>query len=161
MPVLRLGLGDAPFSVLLPALIATGVASGLQRGLLGFEAVAVRPTPFVSRSAIVAVIFGITLTVFATGGTSLAGVTARNLCGYLGAALLSFRLFGGLAALIVAPASAVVASVLGSDGSIVWWVLRPAGHWPSLVAAGVLFLVGGWIGTSRETMRRRSSVDFS
>lgn len=159
MPVVRLGLGDAPFSVLLPSLIASGVASAVQRGPLNFEAVAVRPTPLLFRATIVGVTLGVALIVTAIGGVPLATVTIRNLAGYLGAALLALRLVGGVAALVVAPASAVAASVLGSDDSIVWWVLHPASDWPSIAVASLLFLVGGWAGTSRTTMRARAVLD--
>jgi hypothetical protein len=156
MPIVRLGLGDAPYSVLVPALVATGVVSATQRGLVDYEALARRPAPLLLRACITCLVVVAGVTVLLLGGSSLAVVSTRNLCGYIGIGLVVLRFASGVAAMVVAPCFAVVTAVLGSNNSAIWWALRPAAHWPSIVAALLLFVLGIGLGASRASMRVRA-----
>ena len=156
MPIVRLGLGGAPFTVLLPAIAATGILGLVQRGLPVYEAVAVRPTPLLLRCSLTSLFLIAAAITLLLGGQSIAVTATRNLCGYTGLALLTLWLLGSVAALAVAPALAVVVAVLGSSDTDIWWPIRDGSHLPSLAIAGLLCLLGVWFGSTRWSMRARA-----
>lgn len=157
MPILRLGFGNAPFVVLVPAIIASALVALMQRGLPTFEAVSSRRTPvyLIGGVAVVVAITG--LLWLATGSRSGAGMGFRNLCGYIGVSLILLRLLGGIAAKAFAPAVAVAVSVLGSTDSLLWWPMFDAGDRGAMAIAIGLFVIGLVVGSSRDCMRLKMS----
>lgn len=158
MPVLRLGLGPAPFSILLPALLATGVIGIVSGGSPVHEALARRPTGLLSRLTVVALLGAPTLIWAVSGALFTQGdlplIAIRNLVGYLGVGFIALRLVGGTAGAATPVLYAVVVAVLGSETAGTWsWPLLDSSDRSGLTAAAALFVVGLAIGVGRRASR--------
>jgi hypothetical protein len=157
MPVLRLGVGPAPFSVVLPALTAAGVVGVLRAGDPLHEARSVRPTGSFARLLVLAVVLAAAGVWAVTGAVAaqqdLTVVAVRNLVGYLGVGLLAVRFTAGPGGEAAPLLYAVVVAVLGSPTAPWSWPLHGAPGTTALAATASLFAAGLLVGAGRGAAR--------
>lgn len=166
MPILRLGIGPAPFVLLLPGIAAAGIIGSLQRGHFVAEARSVRPVDWLARALVlgwlllVSLVWGIIGVVAADGELALLAI--RNVTGYVGLGLIALRVTGGA----FAPASpilyAVTVAVLGSAGAGAWsWPLYEVSRTVGFGLAIALLLVGIGVGTGRSWLRAQARNELA
>lgn len=168
MPIMRVGLGKVPFSVLLPVLPAVGVLVLTVPPLPLEEARARRRGMFLIRSVWCLALLGacgavLTLSGWVMGDAQMV-VCARNVCGYFGLAAFVNLVGGRLLAYAVPAGYAVGVSILGTRGRGVWvWPLDLAHARGSAIIALCLGVVGVVLVSGTRVMmveaRRSSSVD--
>jgi hypothetical protein len=158
MPVLRLGFGSAPFVVLLPAFVATGVVGLAQKGDLLHEALSPRPTGLLSQVLVGLLLLGVgtawVITGLVTSELDVSLTAARNLAGYLGVGLIALRVAGGVLGNAAPLLYAVTVAVLGSARAASWsWPLHEIRSGPAAVVVVGLFVIGITTGVGRSALR--------
>ena len=164
MPVLRLGVGPAPFALVLPALVASGLVGVAQKGHPVYEAISGRPAgPLLAGLVLVAlaVVCGLWAGLgLGTGSSAFALMAARNLAGYVGLGLAVVRMVGGVVPTASPVLYAVAVAVLGSADSSPWsWPLHRVSSVSALVAAGALLVVGLCVSVTPAALRASARRD--
>lgn len=161
MPIMRVGLGTAPFSVVLPALPAIGVLVLTASPLPLEEARAVRTGTYLTRALWAVGLLGICGLFLWCGGQMTGDVrvleSARNLCGYYGLAALISVVGGRLLAYAVPAGYAVAVSILGTRGrGIRVWPLDASGDGTSWAVALGLGALGVVVSSHRWALLRQA-----
>lgn len=165
MPVVRLGLGPAPYVLLFPAIASTGFIGAVRRGDSVAEARSRRWVVGLTRAFIAGGILTICLVWGAFGalgaGADLPQTAIRNLTGYIGLGLIANRMVGGSFAPVSAVVYAVAVSILGSSYAGIWsWPLYETSQLSGFIAAAALFAVGLVVGTSRASLRAQARSEL-
>lgn len=170
MPIIRVGLGKAPFSVLIPVLPALGILALTASPLPLNEARARRRGMFLLRLGWVAAWLGLCCVALAADGFWTGNAQAlesiRNILGYYGCAAL-IHVVGGRLLAYAAPATyAVAVAILGSDGDGAWsWPIHSGDSMSSWVAAAALACLGAVIASHSRVLlledRREEFADDS
>ena len=165
-PVPRLGIGPAPYALLLPALAAAALVGATQKGHFVYEATSRRPIGWLilgfnlTGLAVVAGLWSLTA---APGGDamSFSHMAIRNLAGYVGTGLVVLRLAGGAVASAAPVLYAVIVAVLGSSTAGVWsWPLYAATSPGAAVFAIMLLISGLVVATSPASLRKLARTDL-